>query len=458
VTSYGALAKRSGSRKMSQELAAGKSVRGVIQWDDPISGGKQIVAICDGDLWYKNAQDFTTTFTQVNPTPAISDAGPVDFAVFRDTSASAALVLYFCDAGGQYWKWTGAVLSDIDSDVSPLVPQGLMLRSYHTRVFCVDQRYRKHLWWSKVGTGADYDTGAATDGGSAIVDTLSGETLQAMETLGSSLLLATDDSISRFTGYSNEDIRLDQDGEGVSDTIGTVSRLGFRKAEDFVACVSDRGVYAVSESQARAISMKIEPSIDSESANFGAAVVGYHRGRRELWVSFDDAVYVYSTRLQAWVGPWSYSFGITDMARYEDSTGAEWLMAGCDDGFVRHMDTGSKDNVAAAGTGGDAITMTIEFPPIFFESGPVTRKQLDRLMLQADIPASAALVVKHGFDNEALTSETALTGTGGVIQTKRVDLNNQGTRLKMQLVDASVEIPIIYGFVLHGYDMLRPYV
>jgi hypothetical protein len=460
TNAYGAVSKRTGSRRMHQ-TAFGASIKGVYQWDGP--GGKQIVAVANGDLFYRNASAGEyAAFSSVSPTPALSTAGPCSFVPFRSTSASAALVLFIADAGGQLWSWDGAgtltLLTGTDD-----APAASLIESYHTRLFCNSVTYKKHIFWSKVGDGTFWTAGGLTDGGSAITDIGSGEAIAALMRLGSSLAIATEDSIVRFTGYSTEDVKLDQDTEGISTAIGVVGPQAFRPFEQFGAALTDKGPYAISEGGVEPIGVKVEDSFDElDRSAIANAVIGYHRGRRELWFAVEGAsdtgnqtVYVSATRLGAWMGPWTYPFAITDIARYEDSVGDEWLIAGCSDGFIRHLDIGALDDVLWDNSGGSAITMTVEFAPIFFDNGPMWRKSLQRFAIEADFPTSSAPYLKYAFDNASLTSTAITPLAHNIVENYRVDAYAQGYRLRVQFVDASATIPVINGFMVTAWDMQR---
>lgn len=461
VTTFGAILKRTGSRRMhTTAIGSAAAVRGVTQWDQ--AGTNQTVAIAGGKLYHKTT-DFGE-FTEV--TPGVGDEFsttlPAYFQPFRASSSGAPLHLYIA-SGGKYYDWDGSTLTRIDGVSS--APPAHLLTAYHTRIFAVDRtNFPKHLYWSVIGDPEDFTAGTITQGGSNIVDLLSGDEIEQLETVGSSLIIATADSIVRFTGYSSEDIQIAQDTEGVSADIGVVGGRALKRIETFAACLSDRGPYLVVEAGVQNIGAKVEFDFDNLSrANIGNAVVGHHRQRREIWFAvtgtgdsnLNKTVYVFNYRLQAWSGPFTYSFGINDLYRYEDSNGDEWLMAGCSDGFVRHMDIGALDDVLADGSGGSTYTMTVELKPIFFDTGPGIRKILRRANVQADLTSSTALVLKFAWDAGGLSSYN-VTWASNNVQNHRIDASDeQGERLRVQFVDASSDIPIINGLVLEAYQTGR---
>jgi len=457
---HASIMKRTGTQRIHPTtLESGATVRGVFQWDSP--GGKEVVAIAGGKLHHKTSAlgDFTTVASPAT----FSTTLPTYFSQFRSTSASAAIVLYMA-SGGNVYSWDGTTLTEIDG--TNTIPTAQLLQPYHTRMFYGNiTTLPKHLVWTKVGDATDADTGGATDGGTAIIDVLSGEGINGMQLIGSSLAISTEDSIVRFTGYSNEDINISQDTQGISAETGPVGGLAFIRAESIGFILSDRGPYLVQESGIEPIGVKVEPEFDAADRSvITSSVLGYHRGRREIWFGVagsgdsgvNKTVYIYSLRLQSWTGPFTYSDAITSLTRYEDASGDEWLIAGGDDGFVRHMDIGVKDDVLSDSSGGDTVTMTVELAPLFFEPGPGIIKSLDTMMIQADLPTNSALVIQHAFDGDSFTAETALTGkNNSIAEPYRQDLANQGNRLRLRFVDAGTDIPIIKGFQLTAFNMQR---
>lgn len=456
---YGGIVKRTGNRRM-QATVLPAAIMGVTQWDSSV-GVKQIVAISNGDLYYKTTE--LGDFTQVDPGPtdAFSLTTPPYFAPFRDSSSGAPLVLFIA-SGGKLFKWTGSVLTRIDGVSS--APTADMVIAYHTRIFAHSTLYLKSIIWSVLGNPTNYAAAVGSGGGQAFVDVLNGESIVALEVVGSSLLMAAEDSIMRFTGHSSDDILIAQDTEGVSAEVGVIGPLCLKRVEGAAVGLAERGPHLVSEQGVVPLGIKVEEDFDAlDRVNLSKACIGYHRGRREVWFAvpgpadggINKTVYVYSTRLQAWSGPFTFPFGISYLSRYEDVNGDEWLMAGCTDGYLRHMDTGVKDDLTAAGTGGTNVTMTVELAPIHFATGPAHTKGLISMSLQADLPVASALQIKHEFDGNGFITTAAPTGAG--FKSYLIALSNQGKRLKLQFVDASADIPIIYGFMLEAWSFERTY-
>jgi len=455
----GAAIKRTGTKRVhTTALGGGAPVKGVFQWDSP--GGKQIVAISNGDLWHKTSA--FGEFTQVAPAGAdkFSTTRIAHFVPFRASSSGAPLVLFIA-SGGKLYKWTGSALTRIDGITG--APPSDLLSTYHIRLFGHDTNFQKHLFWSDVGNGEDWVTGLGTDGGSAMIDVLTGDTIVGLEAVGSSLGIFTKDAIARFTGLDNSNISISQETSGISAEVGLVGEAALVRVEQVVAFLSDRGPYFATEAGVSAIGQDIENDMDLlDTSVMANTVFGHHRQRREAWMAvsrsgdsaLNKSVFVYNYRVQNWCGPFTYPFGITSFSRYEDSIGSEWIIAGCADGFVRHMDFGALDDILANDTGGSAYTMTIELAPFFFESGPTGVKALDRIYVQADLTASSALTVKAAFDAAGFTTIGTLVDSGAGVQSYRLDAPStlQGKRMRLQFTDASSDIPVLNGVLAKAYD------
>jgi len=465
VTQYGAIARRTGSRRMHETaIGSGNAITGLFQWDQG-SGTNQVVAICNGLLYHKTS-DFGA-FTELDPATDFSTSAAQYFGRMRAATSGAPLRLYIGD-GVVVNRFTGSAVTKVDGTNS--VPNADLLIPYHTRMFWRDADFVNHLFWSVVGDPENAEGSGVTAGGSGIIGTLASDDLTALTVVGSSLIIATGDGIVRFSGYSSDDIQIAQDTEGISSEVGVVGPLALARIENLAAFLSDRGPFILNESGVQPIGMKVEADFDgldygAQGANIAKAVVGYHRGRREVWFAvpgsgdsdLNKTVYVYSLRLQAWYGPFTYPFAITCFSRYEDSNGSEWLIAGCTDGFVRHMDTGVMDDVLFDASGGSAVTLTAELAPMFFDTGPGYVKSLRRIYVEADLPAGCATNIGVAFDNAAF-ADTEIVEAGTGTRPFRVDPpeDKQGKRLRVRITDANTTvIPIISGLSVEAFDTRR---
>ena len=336
--STGAISCREGSIRLHQ-TALSDEITGLYQWNN--AGTLQLVATCaDGDMYHKTT-DFGA-FTQVSPTPAL-DTELSTFTTMRDDTSGAPLVLYFSD-GTQLWKWTGSALTQIDG-VSNLPGKADIVTTYHLRNFIHDPDYPSHVFWTVLGDPEDGTVGLGNQGGSAMVDVLRGEAITAMERIGSSLLIGTKNSLSRFTGFDNADIRIAQDTEGVSSNVGPAGPNCLRRIEDFAAMISTSGIYLVSETDIVPISGPIQDLIRATNrSEIEDSTIAFLEKKRQIWFFMPGTlsgqttikdVYVYSLDLQKWVGRYEWAGSpITCATSWEDSTGAEYIITGHVNGYV----------------------------------------------------------------------------------------------------------------------------
>lgn len=456
VLLFGGLIKRTGTRRVNIAALAG-SVNGVTQWDAP--SGKQTVAIAGGNLYYR-AQGFGD-FTTVASTFPNANA---HFATFRANTSGAPLKMYIA-CGGKVFSWDGAgTLTEIDGVNT--VPPATLVVPYHTRLFMNHQLFPQFVAWSGVGDPANFTPSTAVAGGTAMVDVMRGDSIVAMEAIMSSLIIATKESVARFTGYSANDIQIAQDTQGVSAELGVVGDNALLRVEQVAMAMTTKGPYAMMEAGVTPIGPWVEPDFDTmDRTQLANVTIGYHQGRREVWFAYaavgdgglNKHVLVYNIRLQRWYGPFVYPFGITSFTTYEDATGTKYLYSGATDGFVRHMDIGGLDDVLSGGTGGSNYTMTVELAPYFFIDGPGYQKTLRNAFIQANLQVGHALTISYAFDAGSFTNHL-ITDVGNPAATLnyRARLTGTGRRVRIQFTDNSSTIPEIAGLMLEAYQRDRP--
>lgn len=393
---------------------------------------------------------------------------PAIFAPFRKSVAGSPLVLYIA-SGGHYFSWDGTTLTQLDP--TNQAPGTTAIISYHTRMFAMTAStvdpgtYPKTIFWSVLGNPEDFTTGDKTKGGSAVTDFLTGQQLSALEVIGSSLLMATNDSVMRFTGHSSDDIVIEQDTEGISSEVGAVGLLALKRFENVAAMMTDRGPYVVTETYAEPSGEQLNPDWASlDSTNLDTTVIEYNRGRKEMLFAvpgatdggFPKTIFAQAVRLQSWQGPWVYPFDIRCMCKYFDVDNFPNVLAGSSDGFVRLMDVGNLDDVLSDGTGGSNITMTVELPILHFEI-PGLKKALKWCIIQGTLPANSALVLNLSFDGAGFTSFSVPSAGSGKLD-YRVDIagdTSQGFRPRVQFVDASSQSVTINGLTFIGWNYMR---
>lgn len=431
LTTYGALTTRRGSRRIHDTaLASGAPILGLTQWDSP--GGKQIVAVAGGKLHHK--LEGATEFTTVN-TPALSSVRPTVMLPYR---TGASIVLYLASDG--LFTWDGTTLAAVAG-----APAGLQyLELYKQRGFA--HAGGKTLYFSKI---QNLGVWAIPDGGFEDVETFDTEPLVALAGVGSSLLLAKNDTIARFTGVDRTQIRIDTDTEGVSPSLGLVGPGAITQLDDLLLLVTDRGPYLANESSLQEIGQKVEATFDAIPGSARAGILAaFHRAQREAWIVTPSGPLVWATRPQAWSGPWPLPFTIRCLAAYERPDGTDTLLAGGTDGIVRELDLGTADDVLRTGSGGVAIPTDITFPPLLF-GAPDEVKTLRQLSVQAEVPVGGALTVQ--WSSELGSGEETLPGLGDGIRDYAWRFAARGRRITIRVREQNGRPITVTGLLASAY-------
>ena len=483
----GAVQRRAGIQKThTSALGAGGPVLGLYYWEP--AGVKQYVAIANGKLYYSSNLD---TWTEVTPgAGALSTTMVSDFAEFRGSGGSQLL---FIASGGQVFTWTGAAITLRSGTNS--VPAASCVRVYGLRVFYNDTANPKRLVWSKIGDGTDCTIGGLADGGFADVDITTGDQVIALETIGSSLMIATSDSIARFTGTA-DDIQIEQDSQGIvsglgptTDPVTTDIAACFRRVDQVIAMMTPRGPYAVNEGGVVSLAQKLPlagmGSNDIQWPSTSARVfVVQNKVRDEIWFLYPSVTdnglcktaLVYHAGMQCYSGPFQFSATIRCVASALAPVGGSMpiVLAGCQDGFVRVLDAtpanafiggGSGLPVVSRDDGSADFTHTVRFAPFIFDSaGPMTTKVLRHVFLQTQWGDSDMTppTVKVYPDGGSPVTATHVSTTGGVDtpMNLRYDLAVQGKRFVVEVSGQHVtlangDMPKIIGAIVQGHILDR---
>lgn len=357
LNEFGGALKRLGSKRIhASAIGSGNPIKGGFYW--PFE--EEILAVSNGTL-YTASYAIPTTFT--SQTGALSTSAFPSFAAFHDGTDE---VVYIAD-GGLLNKWDGTTLT-VNMGGTPNVSQ---LAVHNLRLFgCgdIDNPYR--LYWSGLGDG-DTLGDTANGGGFADIRTFGHSPLVGILAVGESLLIFHRDGISRFTGWSQDDIDIDSGTRGVSNDVGSISPRSLVSVENTGFFMSDRGIYAVTEGGVEPIAVKIEESIRQLSQeDFDEIFAVHNKAFREVWFFFPGTgAYVFNYRIKQWTGPWDTVFStVESLWSALDTDGNPIVLSGGTNGFVRHMDlTGVyKDDVLSDGSGGSDVVMVIQCHRMFF--------------------------------------------------------------------------------------------
>jgi hypothetical protein len=467
---------RTSTRRMHSSALAAAPILGVTQWDGP--SGSQIVAICNGDLFYRNQSSGEfAAFTQVDPgaTDAFSLTELATFSTLRGATDSAPVYLYIA-SGGKLYEWTGTTLTRLDgasSSLGQFAPDAQLVSTYHLRLFCNSKIRPQHLVWSRIGDGRVFKGGLAADGGTAMVSAQESDPITALVPLGRSLLVSTENALARVAGYLASDIQIDQDLEGISPDVGIIGRAAFCRVDRLVAFYSKRGVYLASEGAITPISLKVRPSLEAiDKTYLDKVVLAFNQGRDEIMIFYSEvgssglnkAALVYNVRHQAWYGPFRYlgGWGVSSACSYERVDGTQAVISGGSDGFIRLMDEGNlqpcKDDITSSGTGGTAVLGTCILAPFFF-SNPAITHSLRSIFLQAmSFTTNNEVWVGAKFQEDTTyTDQIVFSNTTYDSKSFRLDYSQQGRRLLIHMLfGASGLAPVsVQGVVAHAYVMNR---
>lgn len=441
-TQYGALRTRPGTQRVHDTaIGGGAAVLGLHQWHP--TAGRQLVGIAGGNLYHKlqSASDFTEVLAAFSATVRPS---------FVSHSIGGTPTLYIAD--GTLRKWDGTSVSDVTG-----APSATRVRIYKNRLFALDDT--KTLHWARIGNPEDWSVDFA---GSAPVGMFDAEALLAHEVIGSSLLLFKGNSVARFTGVSGENIRIDQETEGISPDVGAIAPGTVIRVEEFVFFLTDRGPYAATESGVQALGPKIEPAFDeAEMDHLPNAVAVHHKARREIWIFFPENTettntvgYCFNYRVGSWTGPWDFggTFDVCSVAQVERDDRSESVMLGGYDGFVREGavdDVGALDDVLRVGTGGTAVTYEVTFPDLLFGSSGHVKRLNETQYLNADLGAAGAVTV--AMSGDGLTAEsTAIASTGAGVKPYDFRPGTEGRRITLSISATTSTIVELNGLELVG--------
>ncbi len=353
LSTRGAAEKRGGTQQVSATpIVADTKILGGFSWKRTTS--VQELAICNGKLWTgtlgipmtwtDRGGSFSTT---INPT----------FAAFKGPSAEG---VYIAD-GGLLNFWDGATLTENIAGT----PATEAITAWGPRLFAVSG---DTLYWSGTTAGVNGHTlgNASAGGGLAIVRTYGGQELIMPFPLKSSLLLFHRQAISRFTGATQQDIDIDAGTQGISGDVGTVAKRSIIGVENAAYFLTDRGVFAATETDVTPISSPLEKTLTGLNKSEWAQVDAVHaRAFNEIrWSLPNLGTFVYNYRTQGWSGPWDNAYCANGAAMWDtnDSEGRPVVLLGHCSGHVLWADREGlwRDRVTSASEGGSTYEYQVK--------------------------------------------------------------------------------------------------
>jgi hypothetical protein len=470
--------KRGGTQRIHAAAIAAAAVKGGFSWRKSGTSGATELLVCNGSL-YKAVY-------AVPVVPALIGAG-IDASVYPSFAAfvdgGGVDSVYIAD-GGPLNKTDGATLT---TNLAGTPNVGVVF-TYNRRLYaCGDPANPDVLYFSALDNGDTLGV-AASGGGAALVRTAGARDLMLGAALNASLALVHRESISRWTGFTQDDIAVQSGVEGFAADVGGTAPRSLVMNEKVGVFLSARGFYEISDGSyfapggLRPIATKIEPLISKLDHTLFSRVVGVNsRSTREMfWYLPDVGIFCYNYRLLnkdtgvgPWSGPWTGIFTsavVHSMWQTLDAQGIPIVLAGFGDGFVRRLDApgvSNKDDVLSDGTGGNLITMSGTCARMFFKT-PTREKSFRRVWVTASLRGSSTFGVslQCATGAKSFTFPASMGGAWGVgkwgapgrwgslgATTRKADLAGRGPYADIVFTETGAGSPVVSRIEAQSYDM-----
>jgi hypothetical protein len=470
LTDYGAISKRGGTRRTAASALAATSVRNGYTWRQD-GGTQQIMAVCNGLL---HTSTFLSTYpwTWTTQSGALSSTVAPSFAQFRDGTDD---VVYIAD-GGLLNVWDGSALT---TNIAGTLEVSTITVHNERLWGCGNSSFPDSIFYSALNNGSTLANGSA-GGGQIIVRTFSDETVVALASVNTSLLIFHRRGISRLTGYGQDDITVAP--QGVTSDVGTIAAKSVVSIGNLAFFLSERGLYRCNEAEVSPVGTveTPDPTLSAirglSSTDFANIRSAFNRATRELWISIPNfGVYVYNTILQAWSGPWDSGYldpATTCIFDSLDSNGLPVVLKGDSSGYVSVCDASGVfvDNQLSDGTGGTAYTMTAQMHRMYCGDDAMA-KSLRFGYLTAQLKGSTATSVTWRTETDAgsFTLPTTFSSNGvwgfgtygsgfwggASSRNYRVQMGGTGYYIDVFIIDSGTAAPIFSRFQLETFALGR---
>ncbi len=462
----GRACKRNGSRRIHDTslIAAPngiKKIQGGVQWQP--SGGlpRQVVVITEDTLRY------------IRPI----DADFVNFGGFGGTTSDPArfatariggnLLLFI--AAGVLKTWSGSAVAFVTAAPANAIDCCL----YKGRMY-VAARDSHTLYGSRISPNVN-DFTLATGGLQVDVETYDNEAIVGLLVCGHSLIIAKEESLTRLSGVSTADIKIEKESEGISREVGVLARGTFIPVLDHFFFVSEHGPFLGSESGVESLNMKLHGVLDNFDREMWRDAVAVHNiGRHEIVLcvptpgTTSDAnpprfMWAYDYLNKKWDGPWQRSFlgSISALWKYERPSGKKAYMSGNRLGWVLDEDIPHwyRDDTLRLGADGQPYGMTVQYPATNKDDG--TRMLSCREFTQhieANLHALGELTYR--WSSELGTATTVIPSAGPGLTDYPFKTDAQGLRITQQLSESTEQYAEIGVLTItaedEGENLSRP--
>jgi len=357
---FGGATKRGGTQYLSVAPLPDSPVAGGFGWST--SAVEQMV-IANGRL-YTGTLTLPSTAWNPEGSPGDFSLRAPSFAAFRDATAEC---VYIAD-GGLLNKWDGTTVTTNIAGT----PAVTRVWVYNRRLWGIgNPAYGQTVYWSALDDGDSLGDQVA-GGGEAVVRTFGQSDIITGGSLKSSSMLIHKGGVSRFTGWSQDDISIDAGTRGVSGDVGTIYERSFIAIENVAFFLTDRGFYQLTEGEVRSNSRRIDPIVSVFNPLYKDSVcVGHNRQFREIWWYLPEiGCIVYNYEIDAWSGPMTGVFldpGVTCFWDTVDVNNQPVFLAGMADGNVIRVDAPNvfRDLVDTMEQGGTQVQMVMQCRPFF---------------------------------------------------------------------------------------------
>jgi hypothetical protein len=471
-TELAAATKRGGTQRIhAAALTAATPVRGGYSWRKSGTAAAVDLAICGG-LLYKLTYAIPVVPTLLGGT--FNAAAYPSFAAFPATGGVDSV---FIADGGALNSTDGTTVTMRIAGT----PNVGVLFTYNRRLYgCQDTANPDVLYFSALDKG-DTLGNAAAGGGAALVRTAGARDIMLGAALNEALALIHRESISRWTGFTQDDIAVQSGVQGFAADVGGTAFRSLVMNEKVGVFLSDRGFYEMSDGGLRPLASKIEPMIVALDHTLFSRACGVNsRSTREMfWYLPDVGIYCYNYRLLdpdtgvgAWSGPWKGIFTsavVHSMWQTLDGSGTRIVLAGFGDGFIRRLDAPGirLDDVLSDGTGGTAIVMNGVCHRMFFKT-PTHEKSFRRVWVTSTLRGTSTLAIALECATGVKTWTFAQVaskvwgigkwgsgkwgGSGGAV-TRKADLAGRGTYCDVTFTETGPSAPAISRIEVQGFDL-----
>ena len=398
LSEYGGIGKRLGTERITAAaLGSGQPIQNGITWYRTASA--EIMVVINGVLYTASftppvassslvtnagaeiaSEDNLSLVTEsvysafTNQGGTLSSTITPSFASFIYLDSVDTEAMFIAD-GGRLNSWNGTTLTENIADT----PNCTQIKVYNQRLFGVTGSDQS-VFYSELNDGSTLGVGAS-GGGEAIIRTFGDQRTTGLAVSGSSLMIFHVSGISKWTGFTQDDIAIGAGAQGMTGEVGTTAPFSIVEVSGQVFFLGPSSFYVVSESSPpQSISTPIDSVVRTWTDATVAGVRGIHvrRFQEVRWWIPEYGVMIYNYRLNAWSGPWTggyLSAPTTCFFESQDTDGRYVAMRGDTAGWVTICDVDGvyTDNQTIDTTPGTEYVLTVQ-PHRFFANDYMAEK------------------------------------------------------------------------------------